>query len=143
MEQTKSPYIRDIKPPAAAPAAPAPAAVDAPVKAEFVGNVPVKTQAGSAPENNPITAQPLAQSSQPAEADQDLDKILKDVNHDVKEQSSEATGKKSLLGLKKKAKVQSGPQAAKNRHVLPIALAVVAALVLVVAAFSAFKTGGA
>jgi hypothetical protein len=139
MEQQKSPYIRDIKLPPSADK-PTDATVPEPqTDPELINNVPVKMQESAEQANNPIASQQSILAVQPTEADQEFDQILKDVNHEVKEQSSESADKKSRLGFKKKEQVHSGPQAAKNHYLLPITVAVIVSLALVFVAFLAFK----
>ena len=145
MDPVPSPYIRDIKWPSNASGSKAAASTepDAPGKTELVNNIPVKAQGGQAPTNNPIANQNPVPAAPHHQADQKFDQILKDVSTEVKKESAKSDVKKSRFGFKQKEAVHSGPQAAKNSHMLPIAVAVIVALVLVFAAFSAFKSGGA
>jgi hypothetical protein len=143
MQPQKSPYIRDIKPPVAADE-PAPAAVtETPAKTELQSDIPVRVQANAELTNNPIASQQPILAAQPAETDQELDQVLKDVNHEVKIESAESNDKKSRLGHRKPT-LKSGPQTAKaqSKHVLPIVVAVVVAIALAFLAFVALKNSG-
>ena len=143
MEPQKSPYIRDVNLPVAGNQPTATTAPDPQGKTELQSNIPVKAQEGAEPTNNPIANQPPAAAAQPPEADQEFDQVLQDVNREVKEQSAEPTDKKSRFSLKK-PDVHSGPQAVKaqSKHKLPIAVAVIIAIILAFIAFSVFKKSG-
>jgi len=132
MKPSSSPYIRDITPP--------PPDTDSAAEAEIVSDIPVEIQKGTEPGNNPITNPVPALTQGQSPSDQEFNNILKDMNLEVSKTTPEAASKKPSLSTKN-SKTPPGPQNAKPRssQIIPVVLALAAALVLAFAAFVAFN----
>ncbi len=135
MQPAKSPYTRDFKP----PAKPQPAATDESVKTEVVSDIPVKTENQASQSNNPIANSPAHPAAAPAVDVHAPDQKPADANPETSKQSDGKKDTKLSPSKKPGAKKPSNHSA---RPVGPIIIAIIVAVALFVAAYSAFKSSG-
>jgi hypothetical protein len=121
-----SSLVQDVKP----PPQPAASSSTAPIKAEVVSAIPVKAPAAAGPQLtaapviNPLTANTTG--SNPV-ASKDLDKILKEVNKDVKKIDQPKLAHFSLASIKS------------ANLIMPVIAAVLVAAILIAASVLAFR----
>jgi hypothetical protein len=110
-----------------------------PMQPQIVQDIPVKAQAPAARLSSDVVAKAASQAGSTRLADKELDQILKDVSHEVKNPKTSNTGTQSIT---KKAGAKShGLQLplARVKSALPALAAVVIAAALSAAAVYAFK----